>query len=59
LAFPSIGTGAYGYPIEEASQIAVETALSQLQRFPSMEKVVFVVFSPKDLEVYKRRLGMR
>ncbi len=54
LAFPSISTGAYGYPIQEASKIALKTSLAQLERFPSIEKAVFVLFSDKDLNVYKK-----
>jgi len=53
IAFPSISTGAYGYPIGEASRIALSTALTQIQRFPEIERVVFVLFSKGDLEVYR------
>ncbi|MBI5250621.1 MAG: O-acetyl-ADP-ribose deacetylase [Desulfomonile tiedjei] len=56
LAFPSISTGAYGYPIAEASQIALETCLAQLERFPQIEKVLLVVFSDSDLNVYRDTL---
>jgi O-acetyl-ADP-ribose deacetylase (regulator of RNase III) len=52
LAFPSISTGAYGYPIREASKIALSTTLAQLGRFPEIQRAVFVLFSEKDLEVY-------
>ncbi len=54
LAFPSISTGAYGYPIAEASQIALRTSLAQLERFPEIETVRFVLFSATDLEVTGR-----
>ena len=57
LAFPSISTGAYGYPIEAASKIALSTTLAQLKRFAEIERVVFTLFSQKDLEVYSRRLA--
>lgn len=56
LAFPSISTGAYGYPIAEASMIALSTTLAQLERFPEIHKVIFALFSPSDLEVYKKNL---
>jgi O-acetyl-ADP-ribose deacetylase (regulator of RNase III) len=58
IAFPSISTGAYGYPIEEASKIAIQTTLEQLERFPSVEKVIFVLFSERDLEVYRKNLEL-
>ena len=57
LAFPSISTGAYGYPIEDASKIALKTTLAQLERFPEIEGVIFALFSEKDLEVYRRNLA--
>jgi O-acetyl-ADP-ribose deacetylase (regulator of RNase III) len=56
LAFPSVSTGAYGYPIEEASKIALLTSLAQLERFPEIGRVTFVLFSQHDLDVYKRQL---
>lgn len=56
LAFPSISTGAYGYPISEASGIALRTSLEQLKKFSQIEKVVFVLFSQSDLDVYRKAL---
>lgn len=56
LAFPSISTGAYGYPIEDASQIALSTTFAQLERYPEIERVVFALFSKSDLAVYQKKL---
>jgi len=53
IAFPSISTGAYGYPIEKASRIAVSVVKDFLMREDKLEKVVFVLFSSHDLEIYK------
>jgi len=52
VAFPSISTGVYGYPIEEASKIALATVIEHLQGRTGIEKVVFVLFSGHDFEVY-------
>ena len=57
VAFPSISTGAYRYPIEQAARIAVETVRAELQRPTSIELVRFVCFSGSDLEVYRSLLG--
>ena len=54
IAFPSISTGVYGYPIEEASKIALETTVDFLKQNKTIEKVIFVTFSNFDLEVYKK-----
>ncbi len=52
IAFPSISTGAYGYPIEEASRMAVGTVRSFLENEDKLEKVIFVLFSDKAFEIY-------
>src|SRR3989442_3212373 len=57
IAFPSISTGAYRYPIEQAACIAVETVRQQLEQPTSIELVRFVCFSGGDLEVYLQGLG--
>ena len=53
LAFPAISCGVYGYPIEEACQIAINTACSFLKKNQIIEKVIFMLFSPGDLKVYE------
>ena len=57
IAFPSISTGAYRYPIEQAARIAVGTVRAALERPRSVELVRFVCFSRSDLEVYRNLLG--
>lgn len=53
LAFPSISTGIYGYPIELAARVAVSTVLTALQDSPEVLDVVFCCFSATDLAVYE------
>lgn len=57
IAFPSISTGAYGYPIVQACEIALRTSLEQLRSFPEIERVIFVTFSGKDLLIYAKQLS--
>jgi len=52
IAFPSISTGAYGYPIEEASRIALVTVKAFLEKEERLDKVIFVLHSEQDLEIY-------
>lgn len=54
VAFPSISTGAYGYPIAEAAPIALRAVSAVLSRSASIELVRFVLFSRDDLAVYLR-----
>jgi len=56
IAFPSISTGAYGYPIARAAEIAVATVRNELGKPTSLELVRFVCFSAADLAVYRRLL---
>ncbi len=53
LAFPSISTGIYGYPIELAAKVAVTTVRSSLRVHPAMKEVIFCCFSVHDLLVYE------
>lgn len=53
IAFPSISTGAYRYPIEEAANIALSTVMEYLLGHPEIELVRFVLFSDRDLNVYR------
>jgi O-acetyl-ADP-ribose deacetylase (regulator of RNase III) len=54
IAFPSISTGAYRYPIEKASTIALTTVKEFLEKEDKLDKAVFVLFTRHDLEIYKK-----
>ncbi len=54
VAFPSISTGAYGYPVEEASRVAVGAVKDFLEKEDKLERVSFVLFSDRDFEIYLR-----
>ncbi len=56
MAVPSISTGAYGYPIRDAAQIALTTVIDHLKKESTIERVVFVLFSQHDFEVYRSLL---
>jgi O-acetyl-ADP-ribose deacetylase (regulator of RNase III) len=52
VAFPSISTGAYGYPVADASRIALKTVKNFLEKEDKLKEVVFVLFSEHDLKIY-------
>jgi O-acetyl-ADP-ribose deacetylase len=56
IAFPAISTGAYAYPLEPATAIAVSTVKTFTDRTNRPEEVIFCCFSGEDLAVYKRAL---
>lgn len=56
VAFPSISTGVYGYPIEAAAPVALMAVKQHCLGETSLQKVVFALFSRPDLEVYTRVL---
>jgi O-acetyl-ADP-ribose deacetylase (regulator of RNase III) len=56
VAFPAISCGVYGYPIEDACKIAVDTSCNFLKANPSLEKIIFILFSEKDCGVYETYL---
>jgi O-acetyl-ADP-ribose deacetylase (regulator of RNase III) len=57
LAFPGISTGAYGYPIELAAIVAVDTVRGCARELTAIQEVVFCCFSAGDLAVYRTALG--
>jgi len=58
IAFPSVSTGVYGYPIADATHIALNTTREFLDSDAGneMERVIFVVWSNKDKDVYRKLL---
>jgi O-acetyl-ADP-ribose deacetylase (regulator of RNase III) len=54
VAFPSISTGAYGYPTEEASHVAVEAVKDFLEKEDKLDRVIFVLFSDRDFQIYQK-----
>jgi O-acetyl-ADP-ribose deacetylase (regulator of RNase III) len=59
IAFPSISTGVYGYPIREAEDVAVATIRAWLDAHPdtTLETVTLVAFSTRDFEVIRAAVG--
>ncbi len=57
IAFPAISTGAYGFPLEGATRIAVREVRQFLESHPGIEKVLFVCFDKETYECYQRLLG--
>jgi O-acetyl-ADP-ribose deacetylase (regulator of RNase III) len=56
VAFPSISTGIYGYPVEEASRIALRTVMDYLKEHPEIKLIRFVLFDSKTYGVYQQTL---
>ncbi len=56
IAFPSISTGVYGYPVEEASRVALKTVKDYLKDHPEIKLVRFVLFDSKTYQTYEEAL---
>jgi len=59
IAFPAISCGIYGYPLELAAPLAVETCASFVAAEPRIERVVFALFADDALRVYEAALARR
>jgi O-acetyl-ADP-ribose deacetylase len=53
IAFPAVSTGLYGYPLEEATRMAVREAVDGLQHHPQIEQVIFACFDARTEQVYR------
>ncbi len=56
IAFPSLSTGAYGYPVMQAAPIALETVMAHIKKPTSLQQVMFVLFSHDVYAAYDQAL---
>lgn len=56
IAFPSISTGVYGYPVDKASHIALKTVMDYLKDHPEIQLVRFVLFDSNTYRTYEEAL---
>lgn len=56
IAFPSISTGVYGYPVEEASRIALNIVIDYLEKRQDIKLIRFVLFDPRTYQTYAAAL---
>ena len=56
VAFPSISTGAYGYPVNEAAMVALKTVINYFKTHTDIERVRFVLFGQKAYQAFDKAL---
>lgn len=56
IAFPSVSTGSYGFPLERAAKIAIDEAKHFLEQNSLLKKIIFVCFDSHSYEIYSRAL---
>ncbi len=59
IAFPAISTGAFGYPMREAAEVAFDTLKESLPNLQSLKRIRFVLFSESDVEIHTNVLRMK
>ncbi len=57
VAFPAISTGVFGYPLEDAAEVALRVVLDETQKLEGVRLVRFVLFSDRDAEVFEGKLS--
>lgn len=57
IAFPAISAGAFGYPVEDAAEVAFKTIKEMCPKLKYVKKIRFVLYSNKDLGVHERTLS--
>ncbi|MFP4687146.1 MAG: macro domain-containing protein [bacterium] len=56
IGFPAISTGAFGYPLEEAAEVALETVISEISALKTVELIRFVLYDSRALKIYEKIL---
>ena len=56
IAFPAISCGIYGYPLDKAVKIAVDTTKEFLKNNSSIEKIIFIDINRDIIDLYKKEL---
>ncbi len=56
IAFPALSAGAYGYPLHEATPIALQTVIEHIKKPTSLQQVIFVLFDEKTYALYEKIL---
>lgn len=57
VAFPAISTGIFGYPVEDAAEVALRTVLEETERLRNVRLARFVLYGQRDLQVHERILS--
>jgi O-acetyl-ADP-ribose deacetylase (regulator of RNase III) len=57
IAFPAISTGIFGYPVEEAAEVALGAVVEEIERLEHVRLIRFVLFGEEDLEVHEKVLS--
>ena len=57
IAFPAISTGAFGYPIEEATEVVFKMIMEILPELQYVKRIRFVLYSNRDLEIHEKTLS--
>lgn len=56
IAFPAISTGAFGYPFEEATDVALQTVKETIPELQYVRIIRFVLFGERDYKIYEKKL---
>ncbi|MBV9453834.1 MAG: macro domain-containing protein [Rubrobacter sp.] len=57
VAFPSISTGAFGYPVEQAAEVALQTVLESAENLQGVRRIRFVLYGEENYEAYEKVLS--
>ncbi len=56
MAFPALSTGAFGYPVDRAAQVALKTVADRAPGLQHVRTIRFVLYGSKDLQVHEQAL---